>query len=384
MNQILPEDLKKLVSIEGSGCVSLYLSTHRNGANIPEDQLRLRNGLREAEARLAAADWRAPDIAARLEPGLKLLGDSYFWRHLNDGLALFLTPEGALTYCLPLAFTQKLIVSRRPHLTPLWPLFYEDGVFYVLALSQNSVHLFRGTRWELGAVSLEGLPHNLAEALRFDSFEKEVRFRPGVPRGPGRRWSAIFYGSGGGEETYKEELAQYCHQIDHGLREWLKAETAPLVLAGVTYLTALYREQSRYPHLVEASIDGNPERLSPETLHEQAWAIVAPHFRQRLVEALAAYRRLSNTHRVTADLHRALHAAHCGRVQTLFVAADQEAWGTFNMETQAVQTQLLPSPDSDELLNLAALRTYASGGNVYVVPKDEMPATAPLAALLRY
>lgn len=384
MNRILPSDLKHLVTVEGPGCVSLYLPTHRNGANTPEDQLRLRNGLRDAEARLAAAGWRAPDIVQRLAPGLELLGDSYFWRHLNDGLALFLTPDGALTYCLPLPFPQKLSVARRPTLTPLWPLLYADGIFYVLALSQNSVRLFRGARWELDAVPLEGLPHNLAEALRFDSFEKEVRFRPGAPRGPGRRWSAIFYGSGGGEETYKEELAQYCHQIDHGLREWLKAETAPLVLAGVEYLTALYREQSRYPHLVEVSIDGNPERLSVEALHEQAWAIVAPRFQQRQVEALAAYRRLSNTRRVTADLRKALRAAHRGQVQALFVAADREVWGTFDPETQAVRTQAQSSPDADELLNLAALRTYASGGNVYVLPENEMPAAGLLAALLRY
>lgn len=384
MNRILPSDLKNLAMIEAPGCVSLYLPTHRNGANMPEDQLRLRNGLREAEARLAAAGWRAPDIAARLEPGLELLGDSYFWRHLNDGLALFLTPEGVLTYCLPLLFSQKLSLSRRPILTPLWPLLYEDGVFYVLALSQNSVRLFRGTRWELDAVPLEGLPHSLAEALRFDSFEKEVRFRPGVPRGPGRRWSAIFYGSGGGEETYKEELAQYCHQIDHGLREWLKAGTAPLVLAGVEYLTALYREQSRYPHLIEVSIDGNPERLSLEALHEQAWAIVAPRFRQRPAEALATYHQLSNTRRVTNDWRKALRAAHRGQIQALFVAAGQEAWGTFDPETQAVRTQPQPSPEADELLNLAALQTYLSGGNVYVLPQNEMPATGLLAALLRY
>ncbi len=384
MNRILPSDWKKLLAVEGPGCVSLYLPTHRNATNTPADQLRLRNNLRDAETRLAAAGWRAPDIAARLAPGYQLLSDSYFWRHLNDGLALFLTPEGALPYCLSVAFTEKLNVARRLNLTPLWPLLHVDGVFYVLALSQNSVRLFRGTYWELDAVPLEGLPHNLAEALRFDSFQKEVRFRPGVPRGPGRRWSAIFYGSGGGDETYKEELAQYCHQIDHGLREWLKAETALLVLAGVEYLTNLYRGQSRYPHLAETAINGNPDRLSLEALHEQAWAIVAPRFQQRQVAALAAYRRLSSTPRATNDLCKALRAAHRGQVQTLFVAADQEVWGTFDPDTQAIQTHLPPTPTADELLNLAAIKTYASGGAVYVLPASEMPTASPLAALLRY
>jgi hypothetical protein len=384
MNRILPSDWKRLTTLEGPGCISLYLPTHRNGANTPEDQLRLRNSLHEAEARLAAAGWRAPEVTARLDPGALLLSDSYFWRHLSDGLALFLTPEGALTYCLPLAFRETLSLSQRLYLTPLWPLLNADGVFYVLALSQNAVRLFHGTQWELEAVALEGLPHNLAEALHFDSFEKEVRSRPGVPRGPGRRWSAIFYGSGGGEETYKEELAQYCHQIDSGLRDWLKAENAPLVLAGVEYVVALFREQSRYPYLAEAAISGNPERLGLEALHEQAWAIVAPRFQRQQAEALAAYRTLSQTRRVTDDWRKALRAAHRGQVQALFVAVEAEAWGAFDPETQAVRTLSRPALDSDELLNLAAIRTYASGGAVYVLPEREMPAATPLAALLRY
>jgi hypothetical protein len=93
---------------------------------------------------------------------------------------------------------------------------------------------------------------------------------------------------------------------------------------------------------------------------------------------------LSSTRRVTDDLRKALRAAHRGQVQTLFVAADQEVWGTFDPDTQAIRTHLSPAPTADELLNLAAIKTYASGGAVYVLPASERPTASPLAALLRY
>ena len=92
----------------------------------------------------------------------------------------------------------------------------------------------------------------------------------------------------------------------------LQDDQAPLVLAGVGYLLPIYRAASDYPHLAEQGIEGNPEELSDEALHRQAWEIVQPLFTQAQKEAVIKYQRLSNlkSGRASNDLGKIIPAAY--------------------------------------------------------------------------
>lgn len=383
MNYLSAIDLKALVLEQAERCVSLYLPTDPLGRDIPRDQLRLRNLAREAESHLLTLGARAPEVKALWQPIHDLLADSFFWRHLGHGLAVFRSPRVFHAFCLPLSFEPRWVVAHRFHIKPLLPLLSQAITFYVLALSQKAVRLFRGTPEALTEIQLDHLPHSVAEALRIDTPDKEVRVRA-AGSVAGTRRTGIFYGSGGGAEAYKDELAQFCRQIESGVREWLEAEQAPLVLAGVDYVVALYREVNRYPRLMDGEIIGNPDRLGPEALHTQAWQVLQPYLRRKQAEAVAVYHNLAGTRRVSSDVRHVVPAAYAGQVQTLFVAVDREQWGQFDPATQSLHLWEAPSPEMDDLLDLAAVQTLLTGGAVYAVPIREMPDEAPLAAVLRY
>ncbi|MFQ5350285.1 MAG: hypothetical protein ACE5EG_07580, partial [Thermoanaerobaculia bacterium] len=51
-----------------------------------------------------------------------------------------------------------------------------------------------------------------------------------------------------------------------------------LAASGVDYLLPIYREVNSQPHVLEQGVAGNPDSLSAERLHNQAWAVVEPHF----------------------------------------------------------------------------------------------------------
>lgn len=381
MESLTTPELKALMLEQAPRCISIYLSTQRAGLEMAHDQLRLRAFLQRAEETLKAEDWPQADVATLTQPAYQLLTDSDFWRHLGDGLALFLAPHRHWVWRLPHEFDDQCLVASRFQVKPLLAWLSEELTFYLLTLSQKSVRLFRGTHSEL--TELETLPYNFKDSQHFDTWQKEVRTRSGAPVGAGR-WSAIFYGSGGGAETYKAEVQQFCHQIEHAVSERLRAEHTPLVLAGVDYLVAMYRTLNHYPHVVEGEITGNPDRLNPESLHARAWPLVQPLIRQRQAQALAQYRKLSSTHHVTHNLRKVVRGAHLGQVQTLFIAEGREQWGIFEPETQAIHLLEAPNPGADDLLNLAAIETLASQGTVYFLPVAEMPQQAELAALLRY
>jgi hypothetical protein len=174
--------------------------------------------------------------------------------------------------------------------------------------------------------------------------------------------------------------------VNNGLKAYLQPEQAPLVLAGVSYLHALYREVSSYPHIVETGISGNPERMSLDELHTEAWPIVRPYFEQIRQEAKKRYRQLSgqNSHLVSDDLNRVLPAALHGQVELLFVAVGAQQWGEFDPVSARVVQHEAYRPGYEDLLDRAAVRTLSNNGTVFPVRKDQVPGQHLAAAILRY
>jgi hypothetical protein len=221
--------------------------------------------------------------------------------------------------------------------------------------------------------------------LRLNDPERQLQFHTatGPSGGKGSR-AAAFHGHGGVVQDDKVDILRYFHKVDDGLRKLLAGEQAPLMLAGVDYLLPLYREANTYPHLIEAGIEGNPDNLSAEELHQQAWAIVQPRFLEERIEAAKRFRQFADTDQASDDLAEVVPAAYHGRVETLFVALDLQQWGTFDPATNEVQLHQDTKPGDQDLLDSAAVQTLLNGGSVYAVEPEQMPVEAPLAALLRY
>jgi len=179
-------------------------------------------------------------------------------------LALFISPGMFRLYQLPARFEPLVVVAHRFHLKPLL-IFLGDNEFFVLALSQNEVRLFEGSRMGLSAIDdLEGVPKSLADALKYDELVKHLQFRTGIGTGGARgERAAMFHGQSA--DDAKDKILRYFRQIDQGLQDFLREEPAPLLLAGVEYLLPIYKEANTYQHLLGEGITGNEARSPSAT-----------------------------------------------------------------------------------------------------------------------
>jgi hypothetical protein len=386
MFTLAKEELRTLVETArqpDGPCISIYMPTHRAGAATQQDPICYRNLLRQAEERLRADGLRTAEITDLLDSAQELLSDPSFWRHLENGLALFIRRGLFRVYRVPRVFEPQVVVGPRIFIKPLLPLLSEGGRYYLLALGRNAVRLLQGGPDGLRELALPNTPRSLAEALNHEVFEKVGQYR-GAGAGSARHGAGSYYGAADDEASAKERLGLFCQQVEQGVQQQLRDERSPLVLAGVDSLLCLYREVSRYPHLAEAEITGNPDRLTPAELHARAWAVVDPLFRRKEAEALAQYRQLAAVSRASADAQAIIPAACHGRVEALFVAQGTELWGRYDPETNSVDIGRSPAPDLDDLMDLAAVEALLHNGSVYAVAPEQMPAPARLAAILRY
>jgi len=387
MDLLSRPELRQLIREEGQHCVSIFMPTHRVGREVRQDPIRLKNLLADAEAQLVEAGLRRPEATKLLEPAVHLVDSAGFWRRQSDGLAIFVSSTVFRTHRLPLDLQELVVVSERFHTKPLIPLFTGDGRFYVLALSQNEVRLLQGTQYSVDDVDLEKVPDSLNEALKWNDPERRLQWHSRTGSTTDGRRAAIYHGHGvASADDPKDYIRRYFRQIDDGVRDLLRDERAPLVSAGVDHVLSLYREANKYQRLLEEAIVGNPEELSAEELHRQAWVIVQPHFQRAREEAEAQYRRLAVTESGLAsnEVQEIVPAAYHGRVETLFTALRSQHWGLFDVDRNTLVLHKEAKPGDEDLLDFAAAHTLLNAGTVYAVEAGKVPDGAPLAAVFRY
>lgn len=384
MSILSTSEIKELMEYRDENCITIFMPTHAAGPEIRQDPIRFKNVLSLAEEKLVEAGWRDTDAQRLLEQAHQL-DQGEFWRHQDEGLALFISPNEFRYYRVPLNFDEEVIISNRFHIKPLMPLLMNDGRFYVLALSQNQVRLFQASHYNIDEVTLEGIPLSLSEALKYDEAEQQLQLHSGSPALPQGK-SQTYHGQGVGVDDNKDQIRRFLQKVDRGLHDILEDQQAPMILAGVDYVISIYRDITIYPLVLSEGIPGNPDNANPKELHKQAWEIVLPYFQESQEKAATKYQELmaNNPEKASRDLKEIIKAAYDRRIDTLFVAIDEEQWGKFNPETHEITLQREDQPENEDLLDFATIHTFLNGGAVYTDVPENLPDRALIAATFRY
>lgn len=374
--------------------VSIYYPTHRGGPETRQDPIRLKNLLRQAEERLKDLGHEA-EAESILRPARDLIPDIDFWRHLQEGIAIFATPDDFRYFHLPYTVPEIAVASRDFYLKPILPLFSGNDQFFILTISKNQANLYQANRYSIHKVEVPEFPDGMTEALQYDEGEKQLQqrsFGPTIgPRGGsmGEQGATIFHGQGGEKEIHRDELLRYFKAIDRALKRHLNGSQLPLVLAGVDYYFSLYRQVNSYSALIDEGVAGGVEAMPEKELHEKAWRLVKPHLNPEEKKAIQRFERVAYNNgdaskNTTRELEAAVIAAFEGRIDSLVIPREAEVWGEFDEETEEVQRESNGARRERELLDFAAMQTVLHGGDVFLVPQERMPPDAEVAALLRY
>jgi len=361
------DQLDLLLGARESSSVSIYLPTDPSSRGEAE-RIELKNLAGEAVRQLRQAGAPKADVAAIDDELADLVDDDEFWRYQARSLALFLTPTTTMTFRLANNLTAMVEVSDRFHVKPLLRAVTFPHSAFVLALAQNSVRLLEvAPDLEPAEVEIPDLPTDVAGAVGKSSIRD---------RAPSGRIQ--------GSEGQKTRIRQYARRIDEALRPLLNGLDVPLILAAAEPIDSIYRSVSSYPHLLSASVPGNPEGVSDGELAETARRLLDDLYAAALRSTRETYALRASQRRASSDIADVARAATFGLVDTVLVDIDESVPGQVDEESGAVQFD-----DADDAVNYGvvdeiARRVWLNGGKVLAVRRDDIPGKAPVAAILRY
>jgi len=396
------ETVRDLLQSGSSPYVTLYLPLQRNWNDLQHNRTLLRTLTDEAYDALCRRGLSADQADALLSPARDLGQTPNGQLTDADGLALFLTADFHNAMALPSAPEAASHVDERFHVRPLWRVLAVNGTFFILALAQGGVQLFRASRHAIKSISLPDVPTSLEESTQFDEADPSLGYHTGTQAveggSSGMRAPRYFGQEDRGDRAYvKEQILQFFQQLDNGVRKVLRQYTPrpPLVLAGVPYLQGLYRKVNKYTPLLEEGIEGeaiggpSSRDWDAKALQSAGWRVAEVHFDEERQGALKRYEQVNGAEpsRAAATLSTVVPAALQGRVDTLFVPLRTETWGQFDSTRHAmtIRNDESPQPEDTELYNLATASTLLNSGTVYISENDGAEtASAPIRATLRY
>ncbi len=385
MDTFTEDDLRDLVSVHFDHCVSIFMPSFRAGSDLQQNPIRFKNLVAAAMEKMISQGLRSVEAETLLAPLKRILQNSNFWQHQTDGLAAFIAPGTTKIFRLPALLPETLMVGRSFYLKPLLSLLSGNTRFYLLDLEIKRVRLFEGSRLTFTHYESEKIPLSLDDSLGLDRMEKYTQISS-APSSNDNRNITIF---GYGPQTNKQKLniKNFYHRVSDAIKLILQDSNDPLILGGIDYLHAIYREANNYPYLSDTGLTLDLKNLSDSEIHQKAWPLIEPYFQQKRLQDIGTFQQHWGTRSrlAAADLKTIVSGAIHGRIQTLFVSdTPQDFWGKYLESRQDVEIHANKLPDDEDLLDKAAINTLLRKGTVYVLTQNEMPVSGPIAAILRY
>jgi hypothetical protein len=376
-----PDKLMTFVDSITYPSISLYMPTHIYGEEIKQDPIQFKNLINDSRAVLEKTypHEKAVEI---LKPAYDLQSDFMFWQHQNRGLAMFITPDYSEYINLSVSPRASFHVGHYFHILPLVDAFRDNGSFYFLVLSQHIVKLFFADHYTKTEIELQNVPKNIEELLRFDISEDNIMARS-LPRGSISGKGAMYYGSAD-LKLNKRNIDRYVQIIAQAVDKKLFNQNLPLIVAAVEYEESMFRMHCTYPHLISKSIYGNPDQVKADSVHNQAWDIIADFLKKDEEKYTKLYNDFSDTDKTSTDIKQILEAGYMGRIDTLFVNTNKHSYGKFDTKSLNIEMHEQQEENDEDLLNLAAIYTLKTEGKVFPYNRKLWNQSALAAAIFRY
>ena len=364
-------------------CLSLFQPTFRSHPDNQQDPIRFRNLVKTLDESLRQ-QLNSEQIEPLLEPLLLLADDKDFWNCTRDGRAVLRDRNLFRVYVLQRPVSELAVAADSFHTKPLLRILQSADRYQVLALNRNEIKLFEGNRDALDEIdTAEGVPRTMTDALGEEL--TAARQTVGAYGGLGQS-GAMHHGHGGRKDQLDHDVERFFRAVDRAvLQHHSKPSGLPLLLAALPEHHHMFHELSHNPQLMAVSLDVHPDPLdSIHEFRERVWQTLEPAYVARLAEYADRFGNHRPRGLASDDPESIARALAGGRVATLLIESRRQIAGRVDVNTGELEFDDLSNPEVDDVLDDLANLALKTGGEVVVMPKEQMPTDTGIAAIYRY
>lgn len=371
----------KLLSLLGTfeaPVATITLPTHRKGPEVAQDRIRLKNLVRDAQQALEKEDNADIDAADILQPAEALIDDDSFWAHQNRGLALFLDRNRSEIVHVPVRLDEFVSVGEDIAVAPFADLLMDDKEYLLLAAAYDDVRLFRGNRFSLQAVHTSDIPGDMQKLLGLTDIEGAVHFHPTGPTPTTHGEATAKHHSLGpsAQDEQKQLKDQFAADLARSMDKYLaKRNFPPLVLVADDALIGAYGASAKQEPLTSTDTRVTPAHLDEDELRALAWPLVRESLdaHAEALDRFNAHWKDGASDKAIADPEEILEAARHARIETLLIQRQETGFHAFSI-----------NGGMPEHLDEVARRTVQTGGEICLIPPEQMPSDVVCGAILRF
>lgn len=357
-------DLHVLQQIKNKTCVTITLPTHRAAPENKQDPIRLKNLVKQAMERLA--DGALSGDLDALKKQLDQLMDDLDYRNMQDGLALFASPDFSRAIYLPFVLKERVVVGDSFFTRDLVFAMNRTPRFWVLVLSEKPTRLYEGLRNELTEVQDGGFPL--------------------IHEGPGGE-EPLPGGFGIQKSAYRDERhRQFFRQVDEALKPFLATDPLPLVAVGVDRYLAFFDEVTSNKDSILTTLKGSHDKTSPYELAKLIWPLVEDSLNQTRTRIVSELEKAISERKFVSTVGEVWRLANEGRGRILLV----EEGFHFPARIDETGRTLIPDDNTDaqDVMEDAVDRIIETvlekQGQVVFMDDGQLELHRRIALILRY
>ncbi len=350
-------------------------SRYNESHDFGKDQIYLRNALKDARV-LLSTHMEEREVRKFLAPVKALFEQKDFWKHLSDGLAIYVTSDEMYYFILPRKFTPFTGLSSHFHITPISNFLDDSHKYFILKLDLGGVSFFEATKYSITPVTINDLvPKKIDEIISKNDPEKLLQARTGQ--------ATMYHGHNPLIEKRNQFVKQYYRAVDTGIMKMLFDEQAPLILVGLSEQVAMYESVNSYRFLANKHVIGNIDDIM--IIQRETRELLSTYLNKELVGALQMIGQAHVTN-IANNMQMLPQLAIEGAIDTLVIEDTSPVWGQWESSNLYSKLYEESTQKTECLLNRIVHTVLKNGGKAFTIDKDfrKVVNERPVSAILRY
>ncbi|MGC8864945.1 MAG: hypothetical protein ACP5O2_04385 [Bacteroidales bacterium] len=351
--------LQRLLNIQGEGCITIIAPTHRIKTEIKQDELVVKNLVKEAEDRLLGLFEK--NFAQPIIDNLHRVIASIDFSHNLDALLIFASPTLAEYITLPTEVKARVVIDNTFATRDLIRAISELPIYYVLVLTRKLARLIYAVGDKV--VEEAGNPFPLEN-------QDYERLRSQLP--PDRVTASAVEG--------------FFHEVDKAVASMIKQKPRPLIVAAATRNFSLLEKISSHKDLIAGSIPLKSDTQKAHAVVAEAWPVVVRMLQEYNQGRLKELEKAISAGRFLNDYSEVWEALTSGRGGVLFVKKGFHQPAAFVNGRVALIEKAVKDAKGvvEDIIDEMIEQALAYGGEVVYINGPELDRFNGIALITRY